>query len=249
LVSNGVSNTASSLAKGFITGSTDGKRSKTELRISNANNPKSEIVISNIISDEDIYIKGPATGQKWWKTSEEGLDEMNGDTPMDASLFGFYYLGTLFEESDAVFKSVGSNNIRFLGEEKYKDRTVLKYSAEIAVPSFINAVSQNEDLKDDVEDLEKILEDTTMDGTFYVDPETYYIVYMDVSAKNVTQIITPEAERFGLRAVHDINFISDLSRFNLENTVSIPDESEIEDAPVRANEDVLGVSIEAVDRF
>lgn len=236
-VKNGLSQSLKNSLTGYLTGSTNGKLGKAEVRISSAANPGVEVVIEVItLEDETSYVKGPATGQKWLKITKEEAEK--DKTPIDASLFAFNILETVFSENKALFKAVEENSVTVLEEYQRDGVTYKKYQADIATPTYLDALAQDTDTTEkEIDNSRQILDSAVITALFEVNTKTGYITHLEVEANNVKQIPTPESEQLGLTAQHNIVLKAELSRFGLPVTITPPSEDEIITA-----DQVLGIS-------
>jgi len=225
----GVTQTLNNNVDGYITGSTDGKVGKMELRIYSDLDP-SKSVNMTVMNTEDgsWYLKTAATAPKWQKFTKEEYDKLDEEQPNDASLYGINILATIFSENKALFKSFQKDWVENLGDEIIGDKAYAKYRVEISTTAFINALSQDDEISPrDIEDARIILEDAVITATFFIDKEMNYIKRIKIIAKNLTQIPTPESQQLGISTTHDIDLTADLSRFNLPTEITPPDPSEI----------------------
>ncbi|MBI3981037.1 hypothetical protein HY345_03500 [Candidatus Microgenomates bacterium] len=228
----GVTQTLHNNVDGSISGSTDGKTMAMEMRIFSDDAPDKSVNVSVLTTEnDDWYIRNSQTAPKWQKLTKEQYEQYNS-APTDASLFGLILLGTIFSENKGLLKSVNRDSVVGLGDEQGDGTTYSKFRADVSTPDFLNALGQDEDLpKKDVEDARKILKDSILTVTYYVDKNSGYIGKLNVEAKSLTQITTPEAIQLGVSAKHDLILDANLSRFGIPTNITVP-----------STGDVLGVS-------
>lgn len=233
IVARGVTQTVDANVDGYLTGSTDGKVSKGELRISSPNNPGTSVVVSVIqIESGSLYVKGPATAGKWQYVSREESEKLDESNPTDASLYGFNLLDSIISENKALFKTIKKDTVEKLEEQTVDGKTLKRFSVEIAVPDYIAAIEQDpEATLKDKKDGKAILADATIKATFYVDKNSNYITKLTINAKNLSQIKTPEADKLGVSTAHDMTLEADLSRFDLPTDIKAPEPSEVLNPP------------------
>ncbi len=225
----GITQTLENNVDGYLSGSTDGKTSKIEMRIYSSSNPSASVVINGITTETgDVYLKGPATAGKWQKFTKPEFKALDDKTPADASLYGFEILSTIFSEDKALFKAVKRESVQKLLDQTEGDKTLAKYEVEVSVIDFVNALRQDKDRSEkDINDAQIILKDAIIKTTYFVDKNSRYVTKLVAEAKNLTQIPTPEGEQLGVSAQHDLVITAELSRFNLPTGISAPDASEL----------------------
>ncbi len=227
--STGTNTDVNSNVDGYMTGGVDGEAYEMKMSISNDLDPTSSLSVT-VISDTDgnWYTKTAATGGKWVKyTSDEYEQEFSGNT-IDASLFGINILGTMFDGSQAVFGATTTSTVVELGEETVNDVVLKKYKVEISVPDFIESLWGSEDVTEkDISDSEAILAHATISAVMYVNEAAGFVERMVITANNLEQIIPAEYADLGYTSTHNIVMTADLSRFGVENQVTIPTESQI----------------------
>lgn len=227
--SQGITKTIVGLVSGYLTGSTDGKSSKVDMRISSPDNPNTSINISYIILESgDTYLKGPATSGKWLKSTKQESKKRNEASPTDASLYGFQIFSTIFSENKALFKAINKDTVTKLPDEVKEGKKLNKYAVDISTPEFLIAQAQDEEFTDkDKSDAKIILQDAIMKATFVVDSATNYVVSINVEAKHLTQIPTPESQNLGVSTTHDLDLNANMSRFDVPADVTPPAPSEV----------------------
>ncbi len=231
VISTGVTQTLDNNVDGYLAGSDEA--SKGELKIYSTQNPSSSVVIDVIsLKDGGSYVKGPATAGKWRYVSKEENNKLDEKNPTDASLYGFNLLDSVISDNKALFRTFKKETVEKLEDFSADGKTLKRFSVEIAVPDFVGAIEKDPDstLKDK-NDAKAILADATIKATFYVDKNTNYITKLSVSAKNLTQILTPEAKQLGVSTRHDIELSADISRFDLPMEIKAPDPSEVINPP------------------
>lgn len=221
---------------GYITGSTDDKTTKMEMRIYNEDTPSASVVIGLIsVENGDLYIRGPATGVKWQKITKDEYKTMLKEDVPDASLYGFEMISTVFSENKALFKSVEKDAVRQLSDVTENDKAFAKYETEVSVVDFIEVLRQDKESElseKNIKDRQTILQDAIIKTTYSVDKKSGYIAKLVIDAKNLTQVpTTPEAaqlvKQLGLSTQHDLTLTADFSRYNLPTGIVPPDKSEI----------------------
>lgn len=225
----GVTQTLHNNVDGSITGSTDGKTGKMDVKIYNEATPDKSIDMSTInVENGDWYLKTAVTNGKWSKLTKAEFDKLNEDQPGDASLYGLNILGTVLSENKALFKSFKKESVIRLGEEVIDGVTYKKYRVEISTPDFIASLSQDPDRTPrDIKDANEILKDTVMTTEYFVDPNSSYIKRLVVDAKSLTQITTPQSQQLKVNTAHDIVLTADLSRFDVPTNVIPPDPKDV----------------------
>ncbi|MFC1649426.1 hypothetical protein ACFL2C_01760 [Patescibacteria group bacterium] len=215
---------------GYITGSTDGEISKVKLSIKQFNNPSASVDIEIVGTENNVYLKGPATTGKWWRFSEEKFKEEDSKNPTDASLFIFDILGTIFEDNKALLKSVNDDSFEDLGTEQGENKKFNKYHVEIAVPDYISNLENDDELSSEkINQVKAILNDATISATFYVSDSSGYVEKVTIDAKNLTQIPTDESKALGVSTTHDAVLTAELSRFNVPTSITAPSGEDVID--------------------
>lgn len=233
VATSGVTQTINANVDGYLTGSTDGKVSKGELRISSPDNPGTSVVVSVIsLEDGGSYVKGPATLGKWQYISKEEGEKLDEANPTDASLYGFNFLESVLSENKALFRTIKKDSVEKLEDHTSDGKNYKRFAVEIAVPDYISAIEQDPDatLKDK-SDAKKILGDATIKATFHVDKNSNYITKLIINAKNLSQIKVPEAERLGISTTHDMELDADISRFDVPTDIKAPQPTEVINPP------------------
>lgn len=233
VATSGVTQTINANVDGYLTGSTDGKVSKGELRISSPDNPGTSVVVSVIsLENGSLYVKGPATVGKWQYISKEEGEKLDEKNPTDASLYGFNFLESVLSENKALFRTIKKDSVEKLEDHASDGKNYKRFTVEIAVPDYISAIEQDPDatLKDK-SDAKKILSDATVKVTFHVDKSSNYITKLVISAKNLSQIKVPEAERLGISTTHDMTLDADISRFDVPTDIKAPEPTEVINPP------------------
>lgn len=230
---NGITQTLKNHVDGYLTGSTDGKVSKGDLKIYSEEQKDLSVVISIIsIENGDLYVKGPATNGKWQKLTKEEQDKMAEEEPTDASLYGFELVGSIFSENKALFKTIKKESVQKLDDLSQDGKNYKRFSVEIAIPDYIGAVENDPDnTPKEKKDAKVILQDSTINATFHVDKSTNYVTKLVIEAKNLTQIPTPEAERLQLSSKHDLHIEADLSRFGVPVDLNLPGPNDLVNPP------------------
>lgn len=235
----GFSRTIDSNINGYLAGSTDGKISKAEMRVSSDLTKGLETILSVIgIDEEVVYIQGPSTNGKWIKLSYDEYLEVDVE---DASLYQFNLLATFFDDSKALIKSVDANSFSYEGVQEFEGEQYEKYTVEISVPKYIETLDLDESVSDTkLAQHKSILESAVISADMYVSSKNGYINGLVIRAKNLEQIISQEdIKNSGIsRNVHNITLSAKFSRFNLETNISAPPDDEV----INVDEpDVLGV--------
>lgn len=243
-IPTGLSELNSSVIKGYMTGTLSGDASRMEMRIANKANPGLEIGVEVITTGNgDVYLKGPATGQQWWKFTESEFDELDEENDLDASLFGFELLTSVFDESNALFNGINRNSTVYVGEDEVEGRTYELYEVEVAIPDYLDAVKNREDISEkEVDQYGEIVRDAIISGSFWVDPKMQRIAYMDLEARNIKQLKTEASEYLGLTTKHDTKVWAEFSRYDIPLDIVLPEEDEIVEAPMNSDPEVLGIS-------
>lgn len=233
ITKTGITKSFENNVDGYLTGSTDGKTSKAQMRIYSSENPSTSITADVISTEnEDIYLKGPATKGKWQKFTKPEFEVQNNKTPTDASLYGFEILSTIFSEDKALFKAIKKETVQKLPDQVAGDKTLTKYEVEISVVDFVGALRQDKDRSEkDINEAQIILKDAIIKTTYSVDKNSGYVTKMVAEVKNLTQIPTTEAGQLGLSSQHDMVLTAELSRFDLPTGISAPDSSELLEDP------------------
>lgn len=229
MAQTGVTQTLNNNVDGYLTGSTDGKTAKAELRIYNEKTPDLTVNMSLITAENgDIYLKTAGTGTKWLKFSKEQYEKENEKSSTDASLYGFEILSTIFSENKALFKTIRKETVTKLEDEVVAGKSLARYKVEISTPEFIKSLEEDQEKTEkDKKDAESILKEAVINATYSVDKETNYITKLVIETKNLTQISTPESDELKITTTHDIELTADLSRFDLPTNITIPDVQDV----------------------
>ena len=158
---SGVTQSLENNVDGYLTGSTDGKTSKAEMRIYSSEDPSQSVVVDVITTENgDVYLKGPATEGKWQKFTKPEFEAQDDKAPADASLYGFEILSTIFSEDKALFKAVKRESVQAVSEQKEGDKTLEKYEVEVSVIDFVDALRKDKERTEkDITDAQTILKD------------------------------------------------------------------------------------------
>lgn len=235
----GVTQTLHNSVNGSISGSKDGKTMDMEMKIFNDSNPDKSVNLSVLSTENgDWYIRNAQTAPKWKKLTKEQSDQFTSNS-VDASLFGVNILSTAFSNNQALFKSFAKESVISLGDEQKDNNTYGKYKVAVSTLDYINALSGDNDLKkQDVDDARKILKDSIIDVTYFVNKNTGYVEKIYINGQKFTQISTEESQQLKISTTHDISLVATLSRFNVPTNITAPESS-----------DVLGVSIGPVTKL
>lgn len=201
----------------------EGEKGSVDVRISNSLVPDRSINLSVITMENgDIYMKSP-TEEKWMKYTKEDLKKQAEKNVSDASLYGLDILSSLFEKNQALLSSIKKDTVKYTNKETASIEEKDIYEAEVDMTAYINALSQDEDnTEKEMKEVKEILANTTMTIKISVDRVSGYVAHIEVTAKKLKQLVTPEIQELGLSSTHDMDLTIDLSKFGEPIEVNPP---------------------------
>lgn len=228
------------LVKGYISGQSDGETASNTIEISSPLNPSGSIIVNILTTEKYTYLKGPATGGKWIRMTNDKFQESDEASTTDGSMYPFVMLSSIISEDNALLSSIDKNSVKLVRS----DGVFKVYSVDISVPEYITALKlDKENSGKDISDAREILKDAIVTAEIYVNKDTHDVASIDLVTKHLAQIQTDETKVYGIDSVHDAVTHIEFSRLGLPLDIKEPTDF-VEDA--KDTDEVLGASIKKI---
>lgn len=210
-----------SRAEGYLTGAADGSTIQTELRITQTNDPSRSGFFGQILVNNRLFMK--TNDKDWEERDRSDYNKLYENQPIDATAYAYNLLDTLFTQSKAVLRGIDEATVKAEADDTIDGKAVKVYSFSLSVPEYLNALNRDANVPQFTrDDAKKILQNANLLGRAYVDPATNYIVRLQISGANLTQISTEQSSELGIVTTHDMGMIANLLDFNQPVTLQPP---------------------------
>ncbi|MCX7997120.1 MAG: hypothetical protein N2691_05230 [Patescibacteria group bacterium] len=210
-----------SRAEGYLFGASDGTTIQTELRITQKDDPSKTAFFGQILVDNELFIK--LDTDDWVRRNRSDYNKLHENQPIDATAYAYFLLDTLFTRSKALLRGIDERSVVREPDTQLDGKQVQQYTFGLSIAEYLAALERDPNTAAfTIKDARKILANATVSGRIFVDPETKYILRIQASASNLTQISTDEQVELGVRTSHQMAMVANLLDFDTPLSLVAP---------------------------